>query len=147
MIKYFVNKWGDKFVFCEALQSLTAPIFLPVEYRLFVRDWDTVADVAIENIATASHHSIEAAMTSMDGVKLEVQYKFIDISGVDQPRLGTLPDAILELHPEHGARLHYIVPDQHGYSADVYEPTCGLAVAADLGFMVETMAARLTLEQ
>jgi hypothetical protein len=104
MIKYFVNKWGDKFVFCGSLQSLTAPIFLPVEYRWHC-DWDTVADVTRDEIAEAAFDSIEAALASLHGVKLEVQYKFIDVSGVDQPILGTLPYAILELHPENGARL------------------------------------------
>ncbi len=146
MIKYFVNKWGDKFVFCGSLQSLTAPIFLPVEYRWHC-DWDTVADVTRDEIAEAAFNSIEAALASLHGVKLEVQYKFIDSPGVDQPILGTLPYAILELDPEHGARLHRIVPDTDGYRADIHEPACGLLAAADIGCMDETMALRLTLEQ
>jgi hypothetical protein len=148
MTKLFTNDRGDKFVFCEALQSLTGPIFIALRYRLRHHTWDVFHDIDLyairaEDIERIQSLTLAEAVADEDWASETVECDR-ELQDSYRAEYHALPYAILELHPERGARLHRIVPDTDGYRADIHEPACGLAVAADLGFMVETMGLRLT---
>ncbi len=139
MSKTFTTDRGDNLIFCEALQSLTAPIFIALRRRLLSKNWgvlryldlDDITDRGIRGIQSATLAEAVAAEdwpTKTMSYDLELAQAYLD-------EYHALPFAILELHPEDGARLHYIVPDDNGYRADIHEPACGLHVAADVGFM------------
>ncbi len=132
MTKIFENARGDSFQFIEELQSLTAPIYICLEYRLCHRDWSV-----LEDIEATTFDSLAAAAASEDWMAFHVYEDLIERRDAFIEEYEALPFAVLEIHPEHYPRLHSIVPDGETYRADVYEPRSGLDVAADLGFMVE----------
>jgi len=151
MPKIFTNDRGDKFVFCEALQSLTGPIFIALEWLLRHHTWEVFHDPDLDPKCLADITAIQS-LTLAEAVadadwKMHMDSMEWEEGQAYEEEYHALPYAILELHPEHGARLHRIVPDEVGYRADIHEPECALEVATDLGFMAETMALRLTLER
>jgi hypothetical protein len=139
MTKIFTTDRGDKFVFCEALQSLTGSIFIALRYRLRHHTWDVFHDIDLDAIRAADIERIQSltlaeAVADEDWASETAEFDR-DLQDAYLDDCHALPYAILELSPDHGARLHRIVPDTDGYRADIHEPACGLAVAADLAFM------------
>jgi len=139
MNKIFTTDRGDKFVFCEALQSLTVPIFIALRWRLRHSTWDVFHDIDLDAISEEGIRDIQSltlaeALADEDWATETAEFDR-ELQDTYLDEYHALPYCILELHPEQGARLHRIVPDTEGYRADIYEPACGLAVAADLGFM------------
>jgi hypothetical protein len=139
MKKTFTTYRGDSVVFCEALQSLSTPIFLALRWRLRHHTWDVFHDIDLDAISEEGIRDIQSltlaeAVADADWASETTEFDR-ELQDAYLDEYHSLPYAILELHPEHGARLHRIMPDQHGYRADIHEPACGLKVAADLGFM------------
>ncbi len=138
MPKIFTTDRGDKFVFCEALQSLTGSIFIALRYRLRHHTWDVFHDIDLDAICGEDIERIQSltlaeAVADADWASETAEFDR-ELQDTYLDEYHALPYAILELHPERGARLHRIMPDDVGYRAG-HEPACGLDVAADLGFM------------
>jgi hypothetical protein len=139
MTKSFTSAYGDTFVFCEALQSLTGSIFIALRWRLRHHKWEVFHDIdldaeSVDDIRVIEFRTLAEAVADADWAS-DTDYWDRELYDAYLDEYHALPYAILEFSSEHGARLHRIMPDQHGYSADIHEPACGLEVAADLGFM------------
>ncbi len=142
MTKRFENDHGDRFQFVEDLQTLTAPIYICLEYRLFHRDWSALEDIDLEDIEATTHGSLVEAAESEDWMAFHVYDDMIERRDAYIEEYEALPFAVLEIHPEHSPLLHSIVPGDETYRTDIHEPRCGLDVAAGLGFMVEVGGVR-----
>jgi len=136
MTKLFENALGDRFVLLGPLQSLTEPIYIPIEYRVGV-GYDYVGDLGVEDVIASPYSTLEEAVASHEWMTLAITAHQIEQRDARLAEYDSLPYAILEIHPDRGARLHSIVPDGDGYRADIHEPECALDVAEALLLMVE----------